>query len=122
MQNIEEQIEQLVAKEFERSQAEYAEAHRPRTPSPEEEIQARLAKARFQERVADYAIAAGVRPASVRFVVRDAADVFELRDNALVPRGGATDPDDPLEPLTPLRWLKGLRTTDEYLFADGGSR
>ena len=119
MQNIEEQIEQLVAQQFERSQAEYAAAHRPSTPTPEEEIQARLAKARFQERVADYAIAAGVRPASVRFVVRDAEEVFELRDNTLVPLHGETDPEDPLEPLTPMRWLKTLRITDAYLFVPG---
>ena len=55
--------------------------------------------ARFRELLAEEALASGVRPPAIRHVVRDAQEVFELRDGVLVPRDGRTEPGDPLAPV-----------------------
>jgi hypothetical protein len=62
----------------------------------------------------------GVRTAAVRHVLRDAADVFEMQGDVIVPKNGQTVPGDPLTPLTPERWLQLLKTSEPYLFAAPG--
>ena len=109
---IQQQVDDAVA----RFQAEWDASRADAPPSPDEEMRAQLNAARFKEVIADAAIAAGVRPSSVRHVVRDAAEVFELKDGGVAPRHGEMDPGDPLQPLAPLRWLEQLRATDPYLF------
>ena len=76
---------------------------------------------RFRELVTEQALRHGVRPLALKFVVRDAEAVFELRDDALVPRNHAVDPSDPLQPLSPARWLQGLAKVEPYLFASPGA-
>ena len=74
-------------------------------------------QARFRQLVSEEALLHGVRPQAVRFVLRDAETVFTLKDDALVPAHGQTDPSDPLSPLTPALWFQQLAKSDGYLFA-----
>jgi hypothetical protein len=88
-------------------------------PTPQQQVEAEHNAMEFRARIADHALAAGVRPSAVRHVVRDAASIFELRDGMLRPRdAAATDPTDPLTPLTPRLWLEQLATSDGYLFVE----
>ena len=112
-------LQQMAELAVKQALAEDEAARRASPPTPQQQLEAELNAAQFRERIGDQALAAGVRPSAVRHVVRDAGGVFELRDGALHPRNGATDPGDPLSPLTPKRWLEQLAATDGYLFEPG---
>lgn len=73
-------------------------------------------QARFRELVTADATKAGVTPKSVRHVIREAEEKFELKDGTLAPRAGMKHPSDPLKELTPADWLQDLAKTDDYLF------
>lgn len=73
-------------------------------------------RARFRELVTADATKAGVKPQSVRHVLREAEEVFELKEDGLVPRPGVKHPSDPLKTLTTPEWLQGLAKSDDYLF------
>src|SRR5258708_61094 len=113
---FEEYVSERVRVVMAKMQAEWEASRRPVPPTPEEQLQAKLAEARFFEQVSRAAMAAGADPRYVRYVVRDAEEVFELKDGALVAKNGATDPNDPLTPLSPTRWLQ------DYARSDFGSR
>jgi hypothetical protein len=81
-------------------------------PTTEQQLHA----ARFRERVTEAALSNGVRAKSIRHVLRDAENVFELKDDQLVPKQGATDPGDPCAPLSPAAWLRGLKQENAALF------
>ena len=68
-------------------------------------------QARFKELVTEPATKAGVTSKSVRHVLRDAGDLFELNDtkDGLRPKTGVTHP-------SPEAWLESLAKTDDYLF------
>jgi hypothetical protein len=66
--------------------------------------------------MSEHALLHGVRPSAVRYVLRDAEAVFELRDGRLHPHNDATDAGDPLSPLTPTVWLQQFAKSDGYLF------
>lgn len=101
-----------VAKSMAEFHAEREAAKRAALPTPEQQ----LAQAKLRELVTEHALLHGVLPQSIRHVVRDAESVFEMRDGALVPKDGKTDPGDPLQPLSPSTWLQQLAKTDPYLF------
>jgi len=107
-------IEDMVAASVNKA---LADARHTPTPTPDQQIAERLTAARFREQVADAALAAGVRPAAIRHVVKDATEIFKLEGDKLAARNGQVDPNDPLQPLSPQRWLERLRVTDGYLFA-----
>lgn len=73
-------------------------------------------QSQMREKITATATKAGVRPSSLRHVLREAEDAFELKDGEVVARSGKLDPDDPLKPLTPDAWISGLRKSDDYLF------
>jgi hypothetical protein len=73
-------------------------------------------QARFRELVSSEAQKKGVRPSSVRHVIREAEQTFDLKDGALAPKAGVKHPSDPLKELTPDVWLEGLAKSDDYLF------
>src|SRR5687767_13886883 len=108
-------IQEIADEYVANAMAEY-EAEKTRQAGPPT-VEQQLAQAQFRELVAEHALLHGVRPQSVRHVVRDAEAVFELRDGRLVARDGQTDPGDPLGPLTPACWMQQLAKTDGYLFA-----
>jgi hypothetical protein len=107
-------IEQMTADAVEKALAEYEAGRPPVPPSLPQETS-------FREVMAEHALLHGVRPHAIRHVVRDAVEMFELQDGALVARNGATDPSDPLSPLTPGRWLQELAKKERYLFNDSFS-
>jgi len=72
--------------------------------------------ARFRELFTADASKIGVKPNSLRHVLREASEKFELRDGAIVPREGVKHPSDPLKTLSPTDWLQDLVKTDDYLF------
>ena len=113
-------IDQMAVDAFEKLMAEHEAARRPATPTPEQQLAERLSKARFRDLITEHALLHGVIPQAVRYAVREAEEVFELQEGALVPRDGATDPNDPLSPLTPARWLQCLASTDAYFFMTSG--
>jgi hypothetical protein len=83
-----------------------------------EEAQHRADDARFRELVSADAQKAGVRPNSMRHVLREAESVFQLQDGRLVPKPGQKHPDDPLKDLSLDVWLAKLSKTDENLFGE----
>jgi hypothetical protein len=72
--------------------------------------------ARFRELVTADAVKAGVKPQSVRHVLREAEASFELVDGALAPKAGVKHPTDPLKDLTSADFLQALAKSDDYLF------
>jgi hypothetical protein len=112
VRTIQELADAAVAKYIEAAQRAAA----PIPPTPQEQLEARLREARFRELATREALMHDVRPQAIRHVVRDAEDVFTVKDDTLVPRYDQTDPADPLSPLTPARWLVELAKTDGYLF------
>lgn len=97
--------------------ADHEAARRVPAPTAEQQLAQRLNEARFREQVTEQALLHGVKPHAIRHIVRDAEQMFELKDDALVARHNATDPNDPLSPLTAARWLLDLAKTEGYLFA-----
>jgi hypothetical protein len=73
-----------------------------------EEAQRRADQARFRELVSADATKVGVKPNMMRIVLRDAEDVFELKDGKLAPRSGVKHPSDPLKDMTLDAWLQSL--------------
>jgi hypothetical protein len=72
----------------------------------------------FTNLVTQHATKFNVKSNSVRHVVREARDVFELKDGRLVPKPGQTHPSDKLKDLTPEAWFEHLQVTDDNLFAE----
>ncbi len=77
-------------------------------------------EAAFRELLTGEATKAKVRPNSVRHVLREAHDVFELKHGRLVAKEGQKHPSEPLRELTPDVWFEHLSTTDENLFEGSG--
>jgi hypothetical protein len=77
---------------------------------------ARIAAQPLRERLGATALACGARPNTVRMVIREGEEIFELKDGQLLPRDGRRHPHDPLVPLDVITWLATLRETDDYLF------
>ncbi len=73
---------------------------------------------RFRELVSADATKAGVKAQSLRHVLREAQEKFELKDGTLKPRAGVKHHSDPLKELTTADWLEELARTDDYLFGD----
>jgi hypothetical protein len=96
--------------------AQFAADNQPIAPSPQEEMNARLDGARFQEQFAEYVIAAGVRPKAIKHVGADAREHFEMQNGRIVVRNDATDPNDPLAPLSPQKWVESLMVSQPFLF------
>jgi hypothetical protein len=109
-------IERLTNAAMEKVMAEIDARHAappaPQAPTTEQQLHA----ARFRERVTEEATKARVKSSSLRHVLRDAENVFELKDDQLVPKQGATDPGDPCAPLSPSAWLRGLKRENAALF------
>lgn len=82
------------------------------------EAEKRANESRFRELITADATKAGVRPTSVRHVLREAEEKFEFKNGAIVPKAGVKHPTDPLKDLTPLDWLGELAKTDENLFGE----
>ena len=80
------------------------------------EAQKRADDATFRELFSTDAKKVGVRPASLRHVLREASEKFTLKDGSIVPKEGVKHPTDPLKTLTTEEWLQQLVKTDEYLF------
>lgn len=78
--------------------------------------QAAADAATFRELFSTDAKKVGVRPASMRHVLREASEKFSLKDGVIVPKDGVKHPTDPLKTLTTEEWLQQLVKTDEYLF------
>ena len=97
-----------------RQMAEY-EARRPAGPTVEQ-LEQQINESRLRELLTQEAMLHDVRPRAIRYVVRDAEEVFELKDDAVVPRNGARDPNDPVSPLTPARWLQEKAKTEGDMF------
>lgn len=76
----------------------------------------RLAELEYEKLVRDVAVRGGVLPQAVHWIVPDVRKLFEIRDNALVVRNGATMPGDPLTPLTFEAWLAEQRKDVPFLF------
>jgi hypothetical protein len=77
---------------------------------------AQLAATQLREQIRDTAIACGAQPRSVRHIVRDAEDLFELKDGQIVARDGRRNPRDPCVVLDLVAWLVDLRNTEGHLF------
>lgn len=75
-------------------------------------------ESRFRELISADATKAGVKPQSLRHVLREAAEKFEYKNSVIVPKPGVKHPTEPLKDLTPTDWLVELAKTDEYLFGD----
>jgi hypothetical protein len=82
------------------------------------ESEKRADAAKFRELVTSEATKSGVKPQSVRHVLREAEEKFELKDGALKPKSGVRHPSDPLKELTPADWLLDLSKSDDYLFGE----
>jgi hypothetical protein len=99
-------------------------ALKPVTDQLESEKQARLMAqkaaddARFRELVSADATKAGVKPQSLRHVLREASEKFELKDGSLQPKQGVKHPTDPMKDLTLSDWFQDLAKTDDYLFGE----
>jgi hypothetical protein len=76
----------------------------------------RVAELEFDRLVRENAILGHVIPTAAKYFVRDAAELFIIRDGILSPRNGQTLPNDPLSPLTFEAWLQEQRKTEPYLF------
>lgn len=72
---------------------------------------------KFRELVSAAATTAGVSSTAIRHVLREAAQVFELKDGKLSPKEGVKHPTDPLKDMNTTDWLQQLSKTDDYLFA-----
>jgi hypothetical protein len=111
----EEIAKQLAATAFEAT----LEAHRQATAVAER----RTAEIEFDNLVRDNAIYGGVIPTAAKYFVRDARELFEIRDGILHPRNGETQPGDPCAPLTFDTWLQEQRKDVPYLFTlESGGR
>jgi hypothetical protein len=84
----------------------------PAPPTPEQQ----LAAAQLREHVRDAALACGALPQATRHIVRDAEQVFELKDGQVVAKGNARDPLNPLADLTLVSWLAQLHEEESFLF------
>ena len=82
------------------------------------ESERRADAAKFRELVTAEATKAGVKPQSVRHVLREAEEKFELKDGVLKPKAGVKHSTDPLKDLTPTDWLLDLSKSDDYLFGE----
>ncbi len=88
--------------------------------SDDARLRRRNAELEFAQRATQEAISAGMRAGAVKYIVSDAAAVFELRDNQLVPRDPrATDPRDPCTPLSFRTWLEAQRKEVPFLYTAG---
>lgn len=74
-------------------------------------------EARFREVISAEATKHGVRPQSLRHVLREASEKFQLKGGAVVARDGVRHPKEPHQDYTPEAWLQDLSRTDDYLFA-----
>ena len=81
-----------------------------------EAAQKKVNDARFKELVSADALKAGVAQKSLRHVLREAEQMFELKDDALVPRDGVKHPTEPHKDLTLGDWFQNLAKTDDNLF------
>lgn len=82
------------------------------------EAEKRANDARFRELVTADATKAGVKPQSVRHVLREAEEKFEFKDGVVKAKNGIKHPTEPLRDYTTVDWLGDLAKTDEYLFGD----
>jgi hypothetical protein len=78
----------------------------------------RVNESRFRELITADATKAGVKPQSIRHVLREAEEKFEYKNGAVVPKAGVKHPTEPLKDYTPTDWLGDLAKSDEYLFGD----
>lgn len=83
-----------------------------------QEAEARANDGRFESIISAEANKAGVRPNSVRLILREAKDVFDIKDGSLVPKQGQKNTIDPLKDLNPTDWLAGMAKSDSYLFVE----
>jgi hypothetical protein len=88
----------------------------------EEAEKAAAAKA-WHDNIAPVAIACGVRPLFVPYVVEQARAVFELANGALRPKPGILHPRDPCVDLDVLTWMADLRASEQgdFLFEPIGT-
>jgi hypothetical protein len=77
-----------------------------------------IAEKEFERLVRKNAVLGGVLPQAVDYIVPDVRKLFEVRDNALKVRNGATMPGDPLAPLTIEAWLAERRKEVPFLFKE----
>lgn len=84
--------------------------------SAREKAQRAADDARFRELFTADASKSGVKSSSLRHVLREAGDKFELKDGVIVPKPGIKHPTDPLKTLSTTDWLQDLAKTDDYLF------
>lgn len=82
--------------------------------------QASADQARFRELMTAEAKKKGVRDNSVRHVLREAEEKYELRDGRILPKNGIKNPHDPLRPYEPADWLDDLAKSDDNLFEVSG--
>lgn len=75
-------------------------------------------RARFREIVTAEAKKKGVRDNSLRHVIRDAEEKFELISGAIKAKAGVKNAADPLKDYTPADWLEDLSKSDGNLFED----
>lgn len=90
--------------------------------------QAEAARLALREKITGIATKAGVNAASLRHVLREAEETFEVKDGAVVAREGKRNPVDALKDYTPEVFIEHLERNDPYLFktssgtgADGGN-
>jgi hypothetical protein len=94
--------------------AEVSKALKPVQEALTQEREARTkseqaaADAKFEQLVTADASLAKVRPTSLRHVIRDARDVFELKDGKLVDKNG--------EGLSTKKWLEQLAANEGHMF------
>jgi hypothetical protein len=105
-------------------QAAIAAALKPVTERLDASEKARVAaqqavdRSTFEKLIAADATKAGVKPQSLRHVLREADDVFVLKDGKVIPKDGVKHPTDPSKDMTTDAWLLNLATTDDYLFGE----
>lgn len=81
-----------------------------------EEAERVSAASMLRENIAAVATKAGVNPAALHVVYRQAQDVFDYKDGAVIAKPGKHHPDDPMKDLTPDAWIGQLARSDGYLF------
>lgn len=80
------------------------------------QVAAATDRTRFRDLMEREALRHRVLPQSLRHVLRDAEEMFTLKEGAIVPKDGQTEPGDPLVPLSPSSWLAELREKEPFLF------
>lgn len=96
--------------------AEKLTAAEERTQRAQEEIN----RNKFRELVTADATKARVKASSLRHIIRDAEDTFELKDGQLVAKAGVKHPTEPHRDLTTHDWLQHLSRTEVELFEPSG--